>query len=393
MRLRTGSGAGRRLFAWINAAAVVAVFFGILAGPLLWFGRPDFAPVQAQASRGSTPPPGLSIDWPQRFERWFNDGFGFRDALIYYGSRLQMARTGTPFNQKVVIGRDQWLFFDDTATRGRPHFVELRGQAPLAQSQLARIVGNLVRIHRNLQACGIRFYFVMPPDKQTLYRDKLGQVLPENVTTPADQLFERIRAADPALEAIDLRPVLKQARALLADDLYMRTDTHWNELGAFEGYQAIARRLVADHVLDNDPRAQLPAYKITRTPFPGGDIAVNLLSLSDYFEDQRITLEPLVPRTGRIDNARSAAPSASSPAVVAYENTGARGRMVIFHDSFGNYLLPFLAEDFSRLVAVSGRLDGALVKAEAPGVVVLEAVERNLATLVDPPLAIDSPCN
>jgi len=243
MRLRTGSGAGRRLFAWINAAAVVAVFFGILAGPLLWFGRPDFAPVQAQASRGSTPPPGLSIDWPQRFERWFNDGFGFRDALIYYGSRLQMARTGTPFNQKVVIGRDQWLFFDDTATRGRPHFVELRGQAPLAQSQLARIVGNLVRIHRNLQACGIRFYFVMPPDKQTLYRDKLGQVLPENVTTPADQLFERIRAADPALEAIDLRPVLKQARALLADDLYMRTDTHWNELGAFEGYQAIARRL------------------------------------------------------------------------------------------------------------------------------------------------------
>jgi len=392
MRLRNGFGAVRQFFAWMNGAAVLAVFFGILAAPLLWFGRPDFAPVQAQANRRSTPPPGLSIDWPQRFERWFNDGFGFRDALIYYGSRLQIARTGTPFNQKVVIGRDQWLFFDDTFTRGRPHFVELRGMAPLAESQLSRIVGNLVQVHRKLQACGIRFYFVMPPDKQTLYRDKVGQVLPEGVTTPADQVFERIRVADPGLEAIDLRPVLRQARAALTTDIYMRTDTHWNELGAFAGYQAIAGRLVADHVLDSDPRAQLPAYTIRQTPFPGGDIAVNLLSLSDYFEDHRVTLEPLVPRSGRIDTASASAATAGSAAILAYDNAAARGRMMIFHDSFGLYLLPFLAEDFARLVAVSGRIDGALIKANAPDAIVLETVERNLATLVDPPLSIDSPC-
>ncbi|WP_425125963.1 alginate O-acetyltransferase AlgX-related protein, partial [Burkholderia anthina] len=149
----------------------------------------------AQENRRLEPFPSYSLFWFQNFERWFSDRYGMRDALLYYGSRLQMARTGTPSNPNVVIGRDGWLFYDEYYTPGQPHFASLYRKAPFSASDLRTISGNLDAVRTHLAACGIGFYVVLAPDKQSVYADKLQSPPPAGTVTQADQFSTKLGRA------------------------------------------------------------------------------------------------------------------------------------------------------------------------------------------------------
>jgi alginate O-acetyltransferase complex protein AlgJ len=386
------AGTASRSFAQtLNRIAVAAVFFGLLLLPIAWFGRASFAP-QARENRLLQAFPHWSIHWPQDFERWFSDRYGMRDALVYYGSRLQMARTGVPMNQQVVIGRDDWLFYDEDYTPGHLHFASLYGKNPFPAADLQTMANNLSSIRRRLAACRIPFYLVIAPDKQTVYPEKLMQLPPADAVTQADQLDAYLRAADPELRIIDLRQAEKAARPTQAYDLYFRTDTHWNDLGAFFGYQAIARRLVRDGVLADAPRADLDAYKISRSPFAGGDIAVNLLDLPGYFHDYIVQVDEKQPRQWR-DIAPPGWPPDVNNSFRATEDAAGSGNLLLYRDSFSDALMPFLAADFHRMYSfLSNVIDGKRVQQAQPKVVMLEIVERNLRNLVQGPVDMASAC-
>ena len=224
----------RSLTRALNRIAAMAIFFGLLLLPIAWFGRASFAP-HTNENRRLEAFPHLSIHWAQDFERWFSDRYGMRDALVYYGSRLQMARTGLPMNQQVVVGRDNWLFYDENYTPGHLHFASLYGEDSFLPSDLQTIADNLSRVRKHLAACHIPFYLVIAPDKQTVYPEKLQMPPPSGATTQADQLDAYLHTADPQLRIIDLRKPEIAAKTAQSQELYYRTDTHWNELGAFFG--------------------------------------------------------------------------------------------------------------------------------------------------------------
>lgn len=376
----------------LNRAIVSLVFFGLLALPVIWFGRASFAPTELHENRRLEAFPGYSLFFLRDFEHWFSDRYGMRDALVYYGSRLQLAKTGSPMNQNVVIGRDNWLFFDEYYVPGQPHFADMYGKAPFSEQDLQVIGANLTSIRRSLNACGIPFYFVMAPDKKTIYPEKLDPAAPANVVTAADQLIAHLRAADPELRVIDLRQPVKDARATQTFDLFKRTDTHWNTLGAFFGYRTIAQRLVADRVLSAAPNAELSAYRISRKPFKGGDIAVNLLDLPDYFEDYVVSFESIAAREAHPVQLPGW-PINAGDTFVATENDAAHGDLLLYRDSFAGELMPFFADDFHRMYSFLGRrVDGVAVQRAKPKVVIFEIVERNIRHLNESPLNLEQSC-
>lgn len=374
----------KSLAARLNRYAVVAVFLVLIALPAVWFGRTSFAPAPLHENRKMSPAPALSIHLFQETDRWFSDRFGMRDALVYYGSRLQMARTGTPSNQDVVIGPSKWLFYDQYYVPGRPHFADTLGKDPLSASQLRLATDNVIQAHRALAACGIPFYFVVAPDKQAIYPEKLGIHIPADAKSNADQLIESLRTAAPALKIIDLRGVVQNAKAQAPYDLYMRTDTHWNSLGAFYGYQAIMQRLAADRVASLSRWTQLSNWTVTQAKFDKGDIAVNLLSLPGYFEDYatRFKRQPARQAVWQGDEL-----SGSST------NAAGKGHLVMYRDSFAAELMPFLGEDFATTWSALGReLDGDAIAQQHPNVVMLEIVARNIRMLKEPPVNMDRLC-
>lgn len=376
---------------WINRALLIAVFFGILALPVLWFGRPSFVPA-LQENRRLEAFPSRSLYWFQHFERWFNDRYGMRDALVYYGSRLQMARTGIPMQQDVVIGKDGWLFYDEDYTPGQAHFADLYGRSPLSQDELVAMTRNLLQVRDRLRSCGIAYYLVIAPDKQTIYPETLQMPVPAGTQTRADQLLASARDAGLLANVIDLRPPLRAAKAAHPFDLYKRTDSHWNTLGAFIGYQAIRARLVEDGVLEPNARADLGTYRVSRQRFEGGDIAVNLLSLPNYFEDYVVTLDSQAPRQATAVNIPGWPPTQTVD-FLSTQNPTAKGELLLYRDSFSGELMPFFAEDFYRMYAVLGhQLDGANVAKARPRVVLQETVERKIPLLRDEAQNLDSMC-
>lgn len=364
----------------LNRILVAVVFFGLLILPIAWFERASFAPMALQENRNLAPfPSNLSAHILQEFERWFSDRYGMRDALIYYGSRLQMARTGIPANQDVVISPSQWLFYDQYYVPGQPHFASLVGKDPLSSSQLADIRRNLLNIQRALTACKIPFYLVIAPDKQTVYSEKLGIYIPASTQSTADQFIAFLHRYAPDLRIIDLRQPLIEAKAVAAYELYKRTDTHWNSLGAFYGYRAIMLSLVRDGVLASAPWVDLHQWRVTQHPFDQGDIAINMLSLPGYFQDFDTRFDKLTLRQARQVSATMDAQSVSRQFT---ENPQGQGKLLLYRDSFAGELMPFLSEDFSHIWSYLGStVDGTEIRRHSPSVVIVEIVERNIRAL------------
>lgn len=370
------------------------VFFGILLIPLLLFGQPGFAPVPLSENRTPRPFPKYSLFWFQKLEQWFNDRFGLRDTFVYYGARLQISALGLSANRNVAIGSDNWLFYDGFFKPGRPMFADFLGKEALSAEQLTRMSDTLRNVQHKLAACGIDFLFVMPPDKQTVYPEKMPFRSHLATRTRADQFFDHLRQAAPEVRALDLRKPLAEAKAERPQELYMRTDTHWNDLGALIGYRAIARQLHARGILTTTARADLAAYSFEAVPFQGGDIATNMLSLPGYFTDQ-----VMLRRQGPPSYAQSVAlppgwPSPKNPEeYFATTNPHGKGTLLLYRDSFGHYLLPYLNEDFRNVIAIARhQVNGKEIRRAAPNLVILQVLERLLADLELPPTDLDQAC-
>lgn len=353
----------------VNRYALVAGFFVLLLLPTLFFGHLGVADQALRENRRLAEFPRASLFFFQNLEKWYTDHFGGRATLIYYGARWQIDWIGLPGNRNVLLGRENWLFYDQHYQPGQALFADFRGKTRFSDGQLQRIRDNLLRTQRALAACGIGFYLIMPPDKQTIYADKLPFSRPSHTQTRADQLFDALRTA-PELRAIDLRPVLQAARQAEALPLYLKTDTHWNALGAYHGVQALLQSIDAA----GRPRAPVTprqAYEIAKEPFAGGDIAVSLLSLPNYFDDTQIRMTLPGDTAEALDAAQR-----------HYRNPTRTGRLLLYGDSFSELMLPFLAQHFGEVTGLPrAQIDAQDLQEHRPDVLVLEVLERLLGAL------------
>lgn len=359
----------------INRSLLVIGFLLVLLLPTLFFGHPGAANQALKENRQLAAFPKASLFFFQYLEKWYADHFGGRANLIYYGARWQMDWIGIPGNRNVLLGRDQWLFYDQYYRPGQALFADFRGKARFTADQLARIRAQLLETQRALARCNIAFYLVMPPDKQTIYPDMMPFRKTDGTQTRADQLATMLRP-ESELHFVDLRPSLQRARRQEALPVYFKTDTHWNELGAFHGVQALTDAMRADGRVDLGPSRD--AYKVETRAHRGGDIAVSLLSLPDYFRDIEVTMT----LPGNIAHPVDAG-------LLQYRNPSVKGRLLLYGDSFSELMLPFLAQRFGQVTAIRrAQIDDADITAARPDVVVLEVLERLLGGLEAGPLRL-----
>ena len=146
--------------------------------------------------------------------------------------------------------------------------------------------------------------------------------------------------------------------------MYFKTDTHWNDLGAFYAYQAIINSLAQSMPISDFTLASLEQYEIDVKPFEGGDIAVNMLSSPGRFKDVQVLL--------------------NRKTVNAELRAKLGGQMLIVGDSFSNGLSHYFAQNYSVFRNV--RFDDLpvpsfLAGGPQPLVVVFETAERYLTNM------------
>jgi alginate O-acetyltransferase complex protein AlgJ len=354
-----------------NRILVIAFLTAIvLPGMATWFGV-DGAP--ADENRRSAPPPTLRPEWrfvrefPDAFTRYFEDHFALRAPLVRAQADLRLRALRVSPSPSVIVGREGWLFY------GEDGAVEEYAVAPsMSVEDLEVWRRTLQDIHDWLAEQGIAYVFVIAPDKHAIY----PELMPRSIHRLAnrsriDQFVEHLRAHS-SVNVLDLRPALLEAKA--RERLYHRTDTHWNDRGAFVAYQQILASVQIPG-LTAMPRSAFDGQEI-RTE--GLDLA-GMLGLKSRLQEVDLKLVPRTPRRARTVEPRVPDPHGIDARIVTERPGAGLPRAVVYRDSFGSALIPFLSEHFSRALYLwEPDVDPRVIAEERPNVVIQEWVGRRL---------------
>ena len=315
---------------------------------------------------------------PEKFEAYYQDHFGFRNGLIqgHNWIRYKLFK-GSSFG-KVLFGKDDWLFL--TKSGILPDFL---GQTPLTPAELQAWTNTLQQRQQWLGERGIRYLFVIAPNKATIY----PEMLPDHIQrgrgrSRMDQLIDYLRDHS-TVHFIDLRPALLQAKS--TGVIYHPKDSHWTDRGAVVAYQQICQKLGSwfpeIRALSEDD------FEIT-TGKEATDLSMMLGLGQELAREAELWVPKTPPQTtrsrleipGQYEWNRSIVPEDQ----VAVENAEAKHRLLLFHDSFAarGGLRERLSLHFRRSAFTSiqpeQRFLELLVEQEKPDIVIEEMVERKL---------------
>lgn len=312
------------------------------------------------------------------YENYFNDNFGFRTELIrayfYLKYKLFKSSTLSMQNEKAYFGKDGFIFY-----KADKEYEDVQAKAPFTNNELASIRRNIIAESDYLKSKNIKFYIVIAPNKSTIYNDKLPVYVKysESKQHRTDQFIDLLTNI-PDINIIDLRAPLFDAKK--NNQVYYKTDTHWNDIGSFYGYQAIMNKIKIDYPnltpISYDDFEEGPRNKFS------GDLTP-MLGLSDFISEDAQTLKYKRKISSRQISDVEFPSIDKNVDVLKYENRSSNApRIVIFRDSFFRKLTLLFAETFKDTTCVwQYKIDNEVVKKEKPDIVILEVAERYIGNL------------
>lgn len=305
----------------------------------------------------------------------YNDNFGLRGLFVILHNAVKvLALNVSPENTPVLIGKNNWLYYDgDTAI---DYYANNKN---FTTDELAHWNYILAAKQKWLAKRGIYYLLVISPNKSTIYpeympdsRVKIGK------SSLQDQLLSSI-PPEMRDQVLDLRGVLRAGKK--TGKVYNCYDSHWNQEGAYLVYSEIIKKLGTRFpVLKPKERSE---FIISAHKDRSGDL-ISTLSLSRLTSEDSLFFQPIEPYRARPVDIGYAVNETRIGS--AYEtDDGSLPRAVIMHTSFTNSLKPFLSEHFKRSVYLfPSRLYASMffeidtIKQEKPDIVIEEIVERRL---------------
>lgn len=296
----------------------------------------------------------LNFGYFTQFESWFSDHMAFRQQLVNADGRVKAAVLGTSPNSKVIVGSDGWLYYSDTADS----YLRLNTLSDRAINNMAR---DLELVNDFCVSNGSEFIFTVAPNKNSIYPEHM----PFNYK-PSDNRSNYERLAE-ALEGsgfwCDMKETLLSADSSIP--LYHKTDTHWNNLGAYAAHVRLMEMLGHETCPSGT--------KWTTRDDRQGDLAAMIYPAEDAKDTQVYSdYEYGYQYIGRF--------SGLDDIDIRTSSEKGEGSLLMYRDSFGEAILPYMAEvyqnaEFSR--ALPYRI------APQPGqTLIIELVERNLSYLI-----------
>lgn len=307
-----------------------------------------------------------------RFDRYYKENFGWRNALFYVYSRWKYNILGqSPLPEKVVVGKDGWFYLGNSYNRVVDQH---RGLVPLADTSAARIATHLAQRQQELVKLGIKLYVLIAPDAQTIYPEYLPDQLQQSKEPSRLDVLKRA-IAKTSLPFIDIRDTLRAAKR--DHIVYYQTDTHWNKYGTLIGCAALLKRIRQDRPML--PLMNVSDYTIRQQRGTSGDLTT-MLTLQDAINENGAYV--IRPAANLVSHQVASIPRAN----IAFPSQRFSGsgfdRLLFIGDSFSNSMMQYLPAYFRESYFVrDGKLDPTLIQSERPTIVVLEIVERNINQL------------
>ncbi len=299
----------------------------------------------------------INVNLSKEVDSYVSRNFAFRNKLISADTFLKENLFHVSANDEVIIGKDGWLFYSETAD----DFINIPN---VSQDGIKNIIHNLEMMDEYVTRNGGKFLVTVAPNKNTIY----PEYMPLNyIKSDFENNLDRLSAAldDSSVGYCDLRSVLRDKKSETDELLYHKKDTHWNNTGALYAADQILGNLGVCYIdYSGTPYITEKTWKgdLDRMLWPGYD-------LTDYQNNYQT--EFTYNYKGRYKS--------SDDLVINTENEAGTGSMLMFRDSFGAAIIPFLSQNLSQVTYLR-TLPYPLNMTDSGNYdyVVLEIVERNI---------------
>ncbi len=300
---------------------------------------------QLKAEDGS-----LNLNFLADLSSWINERFFLRQEMITLDNVVTAEGFGTSGEKKVIVGKDGWLFFEDTLE-------DYTGMSPLTERELFGVIKNIQLMDEYCKLNGRDFAFVIAPNKNSVY----GEFMPDYGVKSDYKDSEKVMAVlkQSGVKTPDLFSAINSKN----EQLYFKNDSHWNSKGAALGADVINNAFGKN------------------TNFFGGKFSSQRVNEGDLYG----MLYPALRDTeidwcleGKRDFVFTGTGKTPTSITITTQSDN-DGKLLAYRDSFGNLLFPYLAESygecyFSRKTAYDLTIESDYV--------MVELVERNLDYLL-----------
>lgn len=273
-------------------------------------------------------------------------------------------------DNKFVRGKGEWLFLDNDSNKVNQ---QISGKLQLPGKKIKQWHLLLEMRAAWLKTKGAAYFFLVSPTKACVYPEFLPPTISLSDRRCIIQLGKYLYQQSAAV--VPIYPLRELEAAKQEQSVYPIKDTHWNKLGAFVGYQSLIEKVAAQHRVRVLTKADIV---FTECVLENSDLGSKIGSPEDMTVSAKITDKyARVVFHNEVSNRGK---------LLIFENTKYKylPKGVIFRDSFSNMMLEFLAESFSRLVAVwQPNIDYDIVLKERPDIVISQQAERFIFQVPD----------
>ena len=303
------------------------------------------------------------------------DHFAFRQEMITADAGIKAEIFHSSANNKVIVGKNGWLFFQETMN-------DYQKRNLLSDREIHNCATVVRLIEQGIEMQGAEFAFTVAPNKNTLY----GKYMPDRFEAGSgegnlEHLIAEMKKQK--VHYVDLQTPLRKGKK----QVYHKLDTHWNNLGASIACETLLDFLGKDHIhYENE--------SYTRKKNFSGDLQGMLFPKSstkdwNVIYDRPWTYEYVnsVTSTEEMEIQTENQTEKDDQRDLANEEHKKQTKhksLVMYRDSFGNALVPFMAQEYQKgYFAKEVPYDLSLVDAYKADDVVIELAQRQIPTLLE----------
>ncbi len=317
-------------------------------------------------------------EFPTAFDSYFGDHFGFRQQIVRTHNYILVKMFGVSPTGLVIIGTNDWYFFTgDSAIK------DYLGGRQLGSRKLASIYYLLQDRKYWLNSRGAEYMFLPLPNKEMIYDEFLpAHIRQHRGETIYRRVVNYLQEKEGFQDFIDVEQLMLKNKE--KKQLFLRTDSHWNHDGVFLTYQEIMNR-IGHWYPDMVPIPKRSERKMIYDFSGDLTVLMNLQGLITEDAPDVIVDTVCSPRAlERMDEIKKIPKYQDLELHRLPVQSGCKEqtyKAVVFHDSFGRFLRPYLSQQFETVIYIN-HFDlehaKAIIEREKPDVVIDQRVARNL---------------
>lgn len=275
---------------------------------------------------------------------WFNDNMGFRPLLTRLNNQLDYSVFG--YSRRLLIGKDGW-FFDNEWIENQ--LKQERSGEPLQR----RLQEKVAMISCYLAARNVKLVMVSIPASWTVYPEFLPADAPKlRRPTPLETFSSFLKTRTDLLYVDGMDILLPESPR----GLYLKTDHHFNAIGAYLLARALVRKIAESEGRTVDPWDREPRFVPIRNW--NGNLA-RFLSVFDSPVETNYAVDPADAYDQKHPPAGQSFTAGPPPFEFTYRNDGPRHdklpAIVLFGNSFSDFFVePGMYEFFRAAYRARG---------------------------------------